>query len=60
MIQAGGEETESLAIVNDHYAGILYFKNQGDVFQPSSLFRVPIRKIHVLQGKITFDLLGVE
>ena len=60
LIQARGEEDESIAVINDHFAGILYFKNTGDVFQPPSMFRVPIRKIHVLQGKVTFDLLGVE
>ena len=60
LIQAKSVEANSIAIINDHYAGILYFSGAGDVFQPPSLFRVPIKKLHVLQGKITFDLLGVE
>jgi len=59
LIQARGVDAGSIAIINDHFAGILYFASPGDTFIPPSMFRVPIKKIHVMQGRITFDLLGV-
>jgi hypothetical protein len=59
LIQARGVDANSIAIINDHFAGILYFQNPGDTFTPPSMFRVPVKKIHVMQGRATFDLLGV-
>jgi hypothetical protein len=59
LIQARAVDANSVAIINDHFAGILYFQNSGDTFTPPSMFRVPVKKIHVMQGRVTFDLLGV-
>jgi hypothetical protein len=59
LIQARAVDANSIAIINDHFAGILYFQNSGDTFTPPSMFRVPVKKIHVMEGRITFDLLGV-
>lgn len=41
LIQARGEEAESIAIINDHFAGILYFQNAGDIFQPRAYSGFP-------------------
>ena len=60
LIQARGEEANSLAILNDNIAGALFFRNVGDTFIPPSTVRIPVWKIHVLEGRVTFDLLGVE
>ncbi|MCD6260169.1 MAG: hypothetical protein J7J28_00010 [Thaumarchaeota archaeon] len=60
LLKAKAEENESLAIINDRAVGALYFQNAGDEFIAPEGFRIPVRKVEVLDGKITFDFIGVE
>ncbi len=49
-----------MAIINDRAVGALYFQNAGDEFIAPEGFRIPVRKVEVLDGKITFDFIGVK
>ena len=60
LLKARAEESESLAIINDRAVGALYFQNAGDEFIAPEGFRIPVRKVEILDGKITFDFIGVE
>ena len=60
LLKARAEEDESLAIINDRAVGALYFQNAGDEFIAPEGFRIPVRKVEILDGKITFDFIGVE
>jgi len=60
LLKARAEENESLAIINDRAVGALYFQNAGDEFIAPEGFRIPVRKVEILDGKITFDFIGVE
>lgn len=60
MIRAEGVDADSLVIINDNDAGAIYFPNPGDTYTPPANLRVPIRKIEVMQGRATIDLLGIR
>jgi len=60
LLKAKAEGSGSLAIINDRAVGALYFQNAGDEFIAPEGFRIPVRKVEVLDGKITFDFIGVE
>ena len=58
LLQIKAEAPDTLIRLNDKTS--IYLANAGDVFQVGEAFRTPVKKLQVLSGQATADLLGVE
>ena len=58
LLQVKAEAANTLVRLNDKTS--IFLANAGDLYQVSEAFRTPVRKLQVLDGQATCDLLGVE
>ncbi len=58
LLQVKAEQAGTLVRLNDKTS--IYLANAGDLYQVSEAFRTPVKKLQVVDGQATCDLLGVE